>query len=235
MNKIERIRAAEREYHDACYQQNELFQEGSWLYKPAASVMEIVANFNHYEELYVLDLGAGAGRHSIPIAESLLHRQGKVTAIDLLESATYKLHEYTNRFGVAEVMDIVQSSIEDFPIAVGGYDLIIAVSVIEHLQSIEALSSKLQEMAEGTRARGINCIIASTNVKELVIETGESLEPMYEINLDTEEMFQLLDERYKGWEIVKRLAKPLEYHIKRDNQVVKLSSDCITYVVRRKE
>jgi hypothetical protein len=39
-NRIKFIRNEERKYHEACYDNYKLFEEGSWLSKPVKTVMD---------------------------------------------------------------------------------------------------------------------------------------------------------------------------------------------------
>lgn len=95
MISIETIRKEERKYHDACYDNYKLFEEGSWLSKPVKTVIDLLPLFEEKMNLHVLDLGSGIGRNSIPIAQAIKERKGKVTCIDLLDSAIDKLMLYS--------------------------------------------------------------------------------------------------------------------------------------------
>ncbi|MDU0328948.1 class I SAM-dependent methyltransferase [Paenibacillus sp. 3LSP] len=233
MDRVEMIRAEEKRYHDFCYEHYNLYEQGTWLHKPVQTVLDLIDQFNSYEYLRVLDLGSGVGRNSIPIAQTIKNRQGKVICVDLLESALNKLHEYSKRYEVEHIIEMRLSDIEQFEIKQSEYDLIIAVSALEHVSSERALEKKLREMVLGTTAGGINCIIISSNIREVNQVTSNELDPMFEINLSTERMLDLMDRNYSGWEIQKRIVKQLEFDIKRREQPVKLMSDCITYIAKR--
>jgi len=56
---------------------------------------------------------------------------------------------------------------------------------------------------------------------------------MFEVNLSTNRMMDILDRQYAGWEIKNRLVNQLEYEINRNGQAVKLTTDCITYVAKK--
>ena len=81
----------------------------------------------------VLDLGCGIGRNSIPMAETLKNRNGRIVCVDLLESAIEKLNDYSKEYGVQQYIETVLSDIEHFDIIENEYDVIIAVSVLEHV------------------------------------------------------------------------------------------------------
>lgn len=104
---------------------------------------------------------------------------------------------------------------------------------MEHVSSVKALQRKLQEMTLGTKTNGSNCIIIGSNIREVNLENEQELDPMFEVNISTERMMELLDHQYSGWEIKKRFVKQLEYEIDRNEQSVNLTTDCITYVAKK--
>ncbi|MEK4511957.1 class I SAM-dependent methyltransferase [Paenibacillus sp. FSL K6-2524] len=233
MDRIALIRTEEKKYHDLCYENHKLFEPGSWLHKPVKTVMDLMEEFSGQQNINVLDLGCGIGRNSIPIAETLKNRNGIVVCVDLLVSAIEKLQENSEKFEVQQYIETVQSDIEYFHIEEDDYDVIIAVSALEHISSEEALERKLHEMAVGTKPNGMNCIIINSNIREIERDSNVDLEPMFEVNLATDNMLELLDRQYEGWAIQTRLVKQLEYDIYRDEQLVSLITDCITFVVKK--
>ena len=234
MNRLQTIRHEEKKYHDSCYDNYKLFEPGTWLHRPVRTVLDLLSQFEDYERLDVLDLGSGIGRNSIPIAEFMKDgRGGKVVCVDFLESAFGKLAEYAVQYEVSAFIEPVLSDIDHYRIEPSAFDLIVAVSTLEHVSSEQALRRKLGEMADGTRHNGINCIVIGSNIQETVADTGEALDPMFEVNLPTEAMMELLDRHYDGWEVQARLVKPLVYEIDRDGRPVRLETDGITYVAKR--
>jgi REP element-mobilizing transposase RayT len=143
MDRIELIRMKEKEYHDACYGKNELYQEGTWLKKPAKIILNELNRFTRVNNFSALDLGCGIGRHSIPIAMSLKGREGDVVCVDMLDSAIVKLEEYGRTYDVNNYLTIIKSSIEEFSILEDGYNMIVAVSSLEHLITKDFLKEKL--------------------------------------------------------------------------------------------
>lgn len=107
MNRIENVRKAEKEYHDYCYNNYALFEKGSWLYKPVKTVMDLLPYFESKENINVLDLGSGVGRNSIPIAEAIKGKQGKVVCVDLLDSAIQNLQKYSKEYKVDEISQLL--------------------------------------------------------------------------------------------------------------------------------
>lgn len=233
MNRVDYIRNKEKEYHDACYDNYKLFEKGSWLYKPVKTVMEQLPYFKEKTNIRVLDLGSGVGRNSIPVAKEIKGR-GEVVCVDLLPSATEKLRKYSKEYDVEEVINLETRDIEDYPIEKEGFDFIIAVSALEHVSSEGAFNRVIENMAQGTKKNGINCIIVNSEVEEIDIEKNKKLDVMMEVNIKTDAMLHKLDMLYEGWEIRKRLVKPLKYTIERDDRDVLLQTNAITYVVTRR-
>lgn len=233
MNRIELIRNEEKKYHDACYENDKLFVEGSWLHKPVKTVLDVLPQFDHNENMKVLDLGCGVGRNSIPIPEAIKHGNGKVICIDLLDSALSKLKEYSVKYNVEDVIDMEKADIGSYEIKQDEYDFIVAVSTLEHVGSEQIFENVIKQMAAGTKHNGVNCLIVNSEVEEIDLETNERLEALMEVNLSTDIMMSKLTSVYKGWKEVKRVIKPLEFTITRNEKPILLKTNAITYVVRK--
>lgn len=233
MNRIEFIRNEEKKYHDYCYENYKLFEEGSWLYKPVKTVMDLLPLFDNKDNLKVIDLGCGVGRNSIPIAEAIKDRNGKVVCVDLLDSALNKLKEYSKEYHVEEVIRTEKADIGNYEIKPNEYDFIVAVSTLEHVKSEAIFEEVVRQMAEGTKDKGVNCLIVNSELEEIDLETNVQLDVLIELNLSTEDMINKLSSIYSGWELLKTIVKPLEYNITRNEKPVLLKTNAITYVVRK--
>ena len=232
-SRIVRIRAEERKYHEACYDNYTLFEAGTWLHKPVKSVMDMLDFFADYESLSVLDLGCGVGRNSIPMAKRLQGKSGNVVCVDLLQSALDKLMTYSDQHGVSSQIRPHLSDIADYVIPADHYDYIVAVSVIEHVESESKLASLLSNMALGTKIGGITCIIMNSNIEEVDTETGERLEALMEINLTTEQASAYLKNAFEGWTVIMSTMKPLVFNIEREKRNILLKTDCLTWIVQK--
>ncbi|MEC2918798.1 class I SAM-dependent methyltransferase [Bacillus tropicus] len=233
MNRIDYIRQEEKKYHDLCYEQYKLFEIGSWLYKPVKTVMDLIDYFEGQNNLQVLDLGSGVGRNSIPIAQKIQNSSGTVTCVDLLDSALTKLQTYSKEYGVINNIKTEQAAIENYYIQRNTYDYIVAVSSLEHVQSEEDLKKVLHSMKEGTKSGGMNCLIINSNIQEIDLHTNEELDALIEINLPTEDMIHLLKSIYKEWKEIKVEIKELVYNIVRDERIIQLKTNAITFVVQK--
>lgn len=234
MSRVEIIRKEEKKYHDFCYENYKLFGEGSWLYKPVKTVIDLLPMLEGKTNPKVLDLGSGVGRNSIPIAQEVKNKDGKIDCVDLLDSALDKLKLYSEEYEVEEVIETIKADIGHYDIAKNEYDLIVAVSTLEHVESEDVFENVIRKMASGTKDEGINCIIVNSEVEEIDIGTKKNLDAMMEVNIKTEDMLSNLRHIYDGWEIVNQLVKPLEYKIVRDERDVLLKTNAITFVARKK-
>lgn len=225
------IREAEKESHLEVYSTAKLFEIGSWLQKPVKTVLDILPCFKNYKELKVLDLGCGVGRNCIPIAQE--YRFCKIDCIDILDYAIDKLNENSVNYGVNLNINGIVSSIDDFCIQEKHYDFILAISALEHINSVSAFTDKLIEICNGTKKDGIVCLIINSEINEINKETGQSLVPQFEVNLKTEELLNLLGSTFDGWKILKNTIRTQKYDIPRKNCVADLTTDVVTFVARK--
>lgn len=232
-SRITKIREEERKYHEACYENYKLFEEGSWLSKPVKTVIETLSHFDAYDDVTVLDLGCGVGRNSIPIAETLKDRGGKVVCVDLIQSALTKLQAYSEQLGVSDWIETHLSDIGDFEIPPEFFDYIVAVSTLEHVDSEQTFERLLARIALGTKVNGVNCLIVNSNLQEIDVLTGDELTPFIELNLTTGHLQHLLNKHYEGWDILFTTVKKLTFNIERNGRQIHLKTDCLTYVVRK--
>ncbi|AJD89640.1 hypothetical protein JMA_03230 [Jeotgalibacillus malaysiensis] len=232
MNRLKYIRSEEKKYHDYCYDNYKLFEQGSWLYKPVQTVMELLPLIKKDHPL-ILDLGCGVGRNSIPIAQAVKSNNGKVVCVDLLDSAIEKLDAYRKEFGIEEEIELHQEDIGQYQISSEKYDLIVAVSALEHTASEKEFEEVLNRMVNGTKQDGINCLIVNSDMTETDLATGKELDALMEVNLSTPAMMDKLERAFTEWEVLRELVKPLAYEIVRGERKVLLETNAITYVVRK--
>ena len=231
-DRINLIRQEEKIYHDYCYDNYKLFEQGSWLYKPVKTVLDLMSYLEDKDTVRVLDLGCGVGRNSIPIAQKL-KVGSNVVCVDLLDTAVEKLRQYSKEFNVEQIIISHKEDIANFDIHPNEYDFIVAVSSLEHVDSRDTLERVLLNMKNGTNTNGVNCIIINSAAEEVDLETGEKMDALMEVNFSTEYMLDTLRRIYTGWEEVLVLPKPLEYQITRQDKPVLLKTTAITFAVRK--
>jgi len=232
-DRISRIRQAEAASHTDAYSSHALFTPGSWLAKPVKTVMDVLPLFEGYTGFRALDLGSGVGRNCIPLAQYFSNIPCRVDCVDILPLAVDKLRENARQYGVADSIRAMVSPIDDFEITPDGYDLILAVSALEHVASQAVFAKKLTEICSGLRSGGVACLIVNSGVVEHDKLTGKEVPPQFEVNLPTDEMEGLLQEAFSGWQIIKHTTVYQKYDIPRQWGISALETDVVTYVVRR--
>lgn len=230
--RLKQIRQAEKESHIKTYRENKLYGNSGWLSKPIQTVLNIIPFFEGYKELRILDLGAGVGRNCIPFAMKYRDIVCKIDCVDILEEAIQILNDNAVVYHVESSICGIVSSIEDYKIPTNQYDLIMAVSALEHIDSKESFQEKLMEIRKGICKNGIVCLVINSNIKEKDRATGEMLSPQFEVNPATGELRSQLRDLFADWQELKSAVGQQKYDIPRDNRIVELTSDVVTYVAR---
>lgn len=233
MNRLTRIRESEKKSHIATYTSEKLYDKTSWLQKPIKTVLDILPLFQTYTELRVLDLGCGIGRNSICIAETCQNINCSIDCVDLLEIALEKLKQNAKEYGVSESINEILKPIEEYEIRSNFYDLIMAVSALEHIDNEKSFVRKLAEIRNGVRENGIVCLVINSNVRETNAATKERMEAQFEVNLPTKELQSLLEDIFAGWRVLKTSVTAQEYDIPRDKIISHLDTNVVTYVTQR--
>lgn len=231
MNRLETIRKAEAESHTAAYESLTLYAPGSWLSKPIRALEALLPLYAEREGLQVLDLGSGVGRNAIACARALKNAQ--VTCVDILPMAIEKLLENAKTFGVSEQIRGIAAPVDGFPIEPEGFDIILAGSVLEHLDSRASTLKTLDAIFRGIRPGGAAMILMNTGVREWDARTGETLDPQFEVNLPPEEVRGILGETFRGWEVLWDKTIHYEYEVPRGERTAMISAEVVTFTGRR--
>lgn len=231
--RMNQIRQAEAESHTQAYTSHSLFSPGSWLAKPVKTVLDLLPMFEGYSKFRALDLGSGVGRNSIPVAQYFKDIPCQVDCVDILELAIEKLKENALRFGVGDRIHGIVSPIDTFEIEENSYDLILAISALEHVDGEATFLRKLEQIRGGIRMGGIACLIVNTSVREQDKATGKELLPQFEVSMQTEQMKHVIEQVFTGWQTVKHTVVHQKYDIPRETGPAELETDVVTYVVRR--
>lgn len=232
-NRIRQIRESEKKSHIKMYSSDEIYQPGSWLTRTIKTIKDIVPLFQEYQKLRVLDLGGGIGRNSIFIAEQYKEIDCIVECVDILELAIEKLSFNAEKYGVSEHIRGIVKPIEEYTIKENTYDFIIAVSALEHVETVESFLSKLEEIREGIRENGVVCLVINSEVREKDKVTGEELPAQFEVNLKTEELQEILNRTFEGWTVLKSSVQEQQYDIPRENGIIDLQTKVVSFVARK--
>jgi len=179
----------------------------------------------------VLDLGAGVGRHAIPIAQAL-PGGSTVTAVDLLPSAIETMLQNARDFGLDGRIQGIVSDLEQFDIPRGEYDLIIACSVLEHVRSLEAFEGILESIQVGTAPGGLNCLVIGADRKE-IDANGVSRDALIELPLASEYVSRKLEGLYRDWQVIDKSVSNVAVVESRDDERYTLQSTCVRTLARR--
>ena len=231
MNRLSEIREAEARSHTAAYESLELYAPGSWLSKPVKALEALLPLYEARRGLRVLDLGSGVGRNAIVCALRL--PKSRVECVDILPLAIEKLRENAARFGISERIRGIVAPVDSFPVEKEGYDVIVAGSVLEHLDSRDSAIRKLKEISAGIRPGGAVLIVMNTGVREWDGSTGEALPPQFEVNLPPEEVRGLLSVHFPGWQTLWDKCIHYEYPVPRGERMAVISSEVVTFTARR--
>jgi len=233
IEKLEKIRESEMKSHMAIYSETPLFEKGTWLEAPIKTVMEILPFFENEVRLRVLDLGAGIGRNSIPIAQKYNSIDCIVDCVDILEFAIEKLYEYSEKYNVREHINGVVTPLEQFSICPEKYNLIMAVSALEHINSEAAFYEKLKEIKNGICEKGIVCLVVNSEVKETGKLDKKCYQPQFEVNFSTEKMEYVLRDVFCDWKEIKFSISKQQYEVHRESFQVNLETNVVTLVAQK--
>lgn len=104
-----------------------LIQLPERLKKPVPFVVEVLPTFKRYKIKRVLDLGCGAGRHSVYLAENRFD----VIGVDISENALRMANEWVRKEKLTNVA-FMRATMTDIPFSDCHFDAVISVSVIHH-------------------------------------------------------------------------------------------------------
>lgn len=233
-DRLSAIRQAEAYSHTQAYSKLQLFENGSWLSKPVKTVMDQVSAFQDYAAFRGLDLGCGIGRNCIPVLQTLGADNARMDCVDILPIAIEKLRRNAEQYGVSEAVNAVVCPVDQYPIRENAYDMILAISVLEHLDSAETMLQKLHQIRQGLRKDGIACFVINTSIEEHDTVTNEPLPVQFEINLTCGGMQNLLNAVFSGEQILKQTVIHYQYDTYRESGTVRLDTDVLTCVVRKR-
>lgn len=231
--RIKRIRISERNSHTEIYLNEELYKSDSWLNKPIKTVVDLIPCFKDYKTLNVLDLGCGVGRNCIAVAQVYKNIVCNVDCVDLLELAIEKLNENAIIHNVEAPIHGIVQAIEEYKIEKEKYDLIMAISALEHINSRDSFQRKLVEIRNGVRQNGIVCLVINSNVHERDKATKQELDAQFEVNFPTDELEALLQDVFGDWKVMKFTTQEQCYDIPREHGMRELDTNVVTLVASK--
>lgn len=232
--RLSAIRRAEAYSHTEAYTNLQLFEDGSWLSRPVKTVMDQVPAFLGHTEFRGLDLGCGIGRNCIPVLQALGTDNARMDCVDILPLAIEKLRRNAEQYSVSQSVNAVVCPVDRYPIPENEYDMILAISVLEHLDSEETMLQKLHQIRQGLRKDGIACFVINTSIEEHDASTNEPLPVQFEIDLTRNEVQTMLNTVFSDDQMLKQTVNHYQYDTYRESGTVRLDTDVLTCVVRKR-
>ena len=198
--RFDRARAETVFYHEQYYAKHRLFAEGSWLEGPDPKVSELGLRFAEVTACRVLDLGAGVGRNSIPLAK-MLKDDALISCVELLPSAAQMMGQYAREHNVEKNLEVLAEDFEKLPLAAERFHLVLAISTLEHCSSHKNLVALVKRLQAATAVDGLHYFSFSTSRQVKDAESGEAVETFVETPLQTEAWLAELADLYRGWDI----------------------------------
>lgn len=186
-------------YHEEYYGSHKLFEKGSWLANHDDEIMTIVAGLHDVSNPRVLDIGCGVGRNALPLAALLKQAGVEVVCLDVLDSAIEMLKQYAKEHAVQDHIKAETFDMDELVIEANSFDVILAISVLEHSKSIERIADIIEQMERGTKFGGVNRMTFSTDRRITDCETGEEIETQVETPLKKDDVIALLERIYANW------------------------------------
>jgi cyclopropane fatty-acyl-phospholipid synthase-like methyltransferase len=223
---LEEARLRERNYHIAFYAKHTLGDAGTWLAGPAPYALDSL-RYVPQNATRALDLGAGIGRHAIPIAQ-YLGPGSEAVCIDILASALGTLHDNAREAGIDSRMTTLVADAEAYE-PEGLFDFVLSVSAIEHVSSRQSLRALISRLQAATQVGGVHCFMIATQHQWLDAATSEPIEPLVELNMTAHEMQDMLRQQYEDWKIKDLSTKTWETNESHNGKAIICNSTCVQF------
>lgn len=227
---IDDVEAARQEtlrYHRELYATSALGAPGSWLARPHRLVLDALHLV--HEPVHAYDLGAGIGRHALPMA-ARLPAGSRVTAVDLLPGALRRLQAEAERGGLADRIDVVEADLEHYRFPAPDAGLVVGFSALEHVTSPAALTRLLDRCRAATAPGGVHVLAIAADRRE-VTATGER-RALVECPLTAEQARDRLERAYQGWDVLVDRCSPTVAREERGGEEYELHATLVSLVVR---
>jgi tellurite methyltransferase len=215
-------------YHQEFYSRHDLDEDGTWLGKPSKFVMR---SLRHLPDgpVTVYDLGAGVGRHALPIAEAVADGS-TVIGVDFLPMANEKLLENAAEAGVE--VEAVTADLEEFDLPAEAADLIFGISALEHVSSLQAFEDLLHRLKVGTKHGGLHCLEIFYDRYEVEM-TGVVRPALVEFPLSQDDLVAVIDRVYGDWERLEEKYGEGAVEEARNGEPYKLKSSNLRLLVKK--
>lgn len=226
---FERARRETVRYHEELYAAAALGQAGTWLARPHRLLADALELVRSGRPVVAYDLGAGIGRHTIPLLRQLPDGSD-VYAVDLIPSALRSL-ENAVRPGIRTRLHTRPADLDGFEFEAPA-DLILAFSAIEHLRDLEAVRSLLGRIRAAAKPGAVVAIgIVADRVE--VDGHGRRRPALLESAMSAEEATGLLVGAFSGFDMIYQRIGPAQVRENRGEDTYTLTSTLITWLATR--
>lgn len=175
------------------------------------------------------DLGAGIGRHTIPLLREL-PAGSDVFAVDLLPSALHSLENAVPP-GIRTHLQTRPADLDGFEFEAPA-DLIIAFSAIEHLRDLKAVRRLLDRVRAATKPGGVVAIgIVADRVE--VGDHGRRRPALLESAMSAAEATGLLSGVFSDFDVTYQRLGPAQVREERGEDTYTLTSTLVTWLATR--
>jgi SAM-dependent methyltransferase len=232
---VDRFSAAREEtirYHEEFYASTPLGSAGSWLARPHPSVIDAINLVDAPGPVQAFDLGAGVGRHTLPMAQ-LLPTGSTVTAVDMLPTAI-ELLVANCRMGkvLPSVMPVV-ADLEHYDFGDASASLIVGFSAVEHVSSLSAMGALLERCRDAMCVGGIVSFGIVADRAE-VANDGAVTVGLVESELTAGQARECLRAVFAGWEVIRDETRPTRVVEQRDGTEYELRGSLVVFTARKK-
>ena len=229
--EFERARRETVRYHEELYASATLGQAGTWLARPHRLIADALELVPSGKPVVAYDLGAGIGRHTIPLLRELPDGSD-VFAVDLLPSALRSL-EAAVPPGIRTHLQTRLADLDGFEFEAPA-DLILAFSAIEHLRDLKAVRRLLDQVRAATRPGGVVAIgIVADRVE--VDDHGRRRPALLESAMSTPEATGLLAGAFSDFDVTYQRLGPAQVREDRGEDAYTLTSTLVTWLATRPE
>jgi hypothetical protein len=229
MSEFERARHETVRYHEELYSSAGLGSPGTWLARPHRLLLDALAHLPSGRPVAAYDLGAGIGRHTIPLMRQL-PAGSEVYTVDLLPSALQSLRCSVPP-GLSTVLHLRHADLDDF-VFESPADLVLAFSAIEHLPGPAAIRGLLGRVNAAVRPGGVVAIgIVADRIE--IDSKGNPLPALLESAISAAAATELLSSAFGGFDVVYQKARPADVREERQGESYTLASTLLTWLATR--
>lgn len=229
--EFERARRETVRYHEALYASAALGQAGTWLAKPHRLMADALELVSCGKPVVAYDLGAGIGRHTIPLLREL-PAGSDVFAVDLLPSALRSLENAVPP-GIRTRLHTRHADLDSFEFETPA-DLVLAFSAIEHLPDLEAVRRLLDRVRAAIRPGGVVGIGIIADRFE-VDDRGRRRPALLESAMSAADATGLLAGAFSDFDVIYQRSTPAQVREERGEETYTLASTLITWLATRPE